>query len=171
MLYHFLMRLNIERPYDDENLRFDGKSGRYVLTFEYAKAHFPPNFKDDETLKLRLEANSRKIYNFLHYRGYAQNRKAMDFMLNETKEGRDFLLALLSEQMEADVASGFNDLSSIPAVNPANGNVIDREQLRANQISVDAEQIVDDSAAWFGIPITLRQRYPWYYLDLAKGGL
>lgn len=155
------MELHAIKPYDDENLRFDERTKRYVLTLEFAKRNLPSTYRDDTVLLKRLDLNSRKIYDFIHYRGCSANRPVVDALLNRTQEGRGFLLELLAVQMEADAQSGFNDLSQAPAINLANGSVIDRDQLRANQISVDAEQIVDDSSAHFGVTITLRQRYPW----------
>lgn len=164
------MELKITTPRNDENMEFDETSNRYVLTLEYAKAHFPNVFRDDQVLKQRLIKNSRKIYDFIHYRGYSGNRKVVDFLLNRTAEGRDFLLQALSTQMEADAQSGYNDLSQAPAVNVATGQVIDREVLANNQICVDAEQIIENSASWFGVPITYRARYPWRLFLLAGEG-
>ena len=163
------MKLNPRKPYDDPKMYFDEEEGRYVLTIECAKDLFPNNFRDDGVLLKRLKKNSRKIYNFIHYRGASVNREVVDFLLNRTEEGRKFLYAVLTEQMEADVETGYNDLSSSPAVNVSNGQVIDRELLAQNQISVDAEQIINDSASYFGVSIVLRTQFPWAYFALAWG--
>jgi hypothetical protein len=71
--------------------------------------------------------------------------------------------------MEADNETGYNDLSNAPAVNVANGQVLDRNQLIANQLCVDAEQIVDSSATYFGVPICFATCYPWNYFMWVRG--
>ena len=160
--YNFSMKLNVIEPFDDSKMEFDPNLG-YVLTIEYAKSMFGNNFHDDEILLKRLRKNSRKIYNFIKYRAYSGNAEVVDFLLNRTREGRQFLLDALTEQMEADSESGFNDLSSTPAVNVSNGQVMDREQLYANQISVDAEQIILNSHRYFGVSIITRTKFPIGY--------
>ena len=165
-LYPIGMNLNVITPTSDNKLSWNEDLQRYELTIEYFKSLFGNNFHDDQTLLNRLKKNSRKVYNFIRYRGYAQNWKVTEFLINRTQEGRNFILAALTEQMEADAESGFNDLSSIPAVNAANGQVLDREQLYANQVSVDTEQIIENSSTYFGVCIVSRTLYPWDYAQL-----
>lgn len=167
--YNFRMKLSIIQPYDDSKMEFDETAGRYVLTLSYVKAMFGNNFHDDEVLLTRLKKNSRKIYNFIHYHSYSGNAPVVEFLLNKTKEGRQFLLDALTEQMEADSESGFNDLSSTPAVNVSTGQIMDREQLYANQISVDTEQIILNSHRYFGVSIISRTKYPVGYFLLESG--
>jgi len=152
------MKITLKAPYDTPDMTFDGK--RYVLTLEYAKRTFPPNFKDDETLVLRLQANSRKVYDFIHYRGHSKNRKIVDCLINRTEEGRAFIQEVLTAQMEADIKTGYNDLTSSPAINMSNGQIMDREELFRNAISVDTEQILEGSAGIFGVDILSRAPFP-----------
>lgn len=160
------MNINVIQPYTDNNLEWNEELGRYELTLAYFKAHFQNNFNDDQILLNRIKKNSRKVYNFIKYRGYSMNWKVTEFLLNRTEQGREFLLAVLSEQMEADNESAYNDLSSTPALNASNGQFIDRELLYANQVSVDTEQIIENSATYFGVSIVLRSLYPFYYGQL-----
>lgn len=163
------MKINIKEPYDDDKMRFDGSANRYVLTLEYAKKEFEETFRDDGVLSKRLNKNSRKVYDFIHYRGATANRPVVDFLLNRTEQGREFILQVLTAQMEADTESGYNDLSSTPAINASNGQYIDRNLLAQNQLCVDAEQIIDQSASYFGVSIVLRTQFPFTYFVMAGG--
>ena len=160
------MNINVIQPYTDDRLEWNEDTKRYELTIAYFKAHFPNNFNDDQTLLNRIRKNSRKIYNFIKYRGYSMNWKVAEFLINRTQQGREFILEVLTEQMEADNESGYNDLSSTPALNASNGQFIDRELLYANQISVDAEQLIENSASYFGVSIVSRSLYPYPYGQL-----
>lgn len=157
------MKYEFKKPYNDENLTWNEKTGHYELTLEYVKDNFEITFKDDGVLKKRISKNSRKIYNFIYARGNSANKEIVDFVLNNSLNGRRFLLNVLHEQMEADLETAYNDLSSIPAINTATGQVIDRNQLVLNQISVDAEQIIQDSKGYFGFPIIYQGQLPYYY--------
>ena len=159
------MKLNVITPYDDAKMVWNGDLNRYELTIEFFKNNFQNNFHDDQTLLNRIKKNSRKVYNFIRYRGYSMNWKISEFLINRTQEGREFILAALTEQMEADNESAYNDLSSMPAVN-ANGNAFDRELLYANQISVDTEQLIENSATYLGVCVVSRTLYPYPLYDL-----
>lgn len=159
----------IRKPYDDEKLIFNQNSGRYELTVGYVKANFGNNFFNDEVLKKRIGKNSRKIYNFINSRSYSANLTAVSFCLNHTEEGRKFLLEVLAEQMEADLETGYNDISSQPAINFASGQVIPREQQILNQITVDTENLIYKSALYFGFDlVTLAPLPTMVYLAVQR---
>ena len=136
---------------NDDKLTFKEDEEMYVLTREFYLNNFDMNFKNDKVLERRLVKNSRKVYNYIYTRSNSANRPVIDFILHKTQEGRDFLLKVLREQMEADSESGFNDLSMTPGINVMNGQVIEREKLVENQISVDTEQLIKNSAKFLGI--------------------
>lgn len=140
----------LTEPYDDENLKFNNDTGLYELTLAYVKSQFDDNFVNDGVLQKRISKNSRKIYNFINNHSHSGNLGVVRFCLNRTEEGRKFLLEILSEQMEADLESGFNDISNQPAINFASGQVIPREQLVLNQVSVDTEQLIYANGRYFG---------------------
>ena len=150
-------------PYSDEKLKWNEETQQYELTLEYCKNLFDDTFADDEVYKKRIKKNTRKIYRFITNRTYSRNRPVVKNVINKTQEGRDFILELLTTQMDADVQTGFNDLSEVPAVNVSNGQIIDRNELYRNQVSVDTEQIFDDSDAYFGFRIGYQAAFPPIY--------
>lgn len=158
------MKLTKIQPYSDDKLVFN--QDKYELAFEYVKSMFDINFRNDDELKRRIAKNSRKIYNFIYYRIHSANRLIAETLLNNTEQGRKFLLDVLTEQFEADNESGYNDLSSVAPINVANGQVIDRNLLYQNQISVDAEQIIDRNVEYFGINIMYQAPLPYLLGDL-----
>lgn len=155
-------------PYSDENLTWDDSTKKYYLTLEYCKANFDDNFADDEVLMKRIKMNTNLIYRFIKYRACSFNRRIIEKVVNYTQEGRDFLLEMLSAQMSADIETGYNDLSKTPAINVANGQVLDRNELYRNQLCVDAEQIFDSSDAWFGFRIGYQAPFPPIYFVMFK---
>lgn len=163
-----MKRLNLIKPYDDEKLVWNESEGQYELTFEYCKSEFECNFRDDDTLKKRIKKNSRKVYRFIEYRVNQYNKPIVVGLLARTNEGRKFIFDILRTQFESDVETGYNDLSGTPAVNLANGQVIDRNELWKNQISVDAEQIFDNSSTYFGINLGYQGVFPPYFFILFR---
>ena len=161
--------LNFIQPYSDEVLEWNSKTKRYELTKEFVKQEFEINFRDDGILEKRLKLNSRKIYNYIKYFSYTGNSQIIDTLLSKTKEGREFLKDVLLEQFAADNDTGYNDLSKQPAVNLATGQVLDRNELIRNQICVDAQQIIERNADYFGFNICVMSRYsPDVYLYLTR---
>lgn len=162
------MKLTVISPYDDNKLVYNKQTARYELTKEYIKDEFENTFKDDNTLQQRIKKNTRKVYNYLLYRTCTPNKEVVDFVLNQTKEGRAFLLDLLSEQMEADLESGYNSMSSIPAINYASGRITPREEQQRNQLTVDAEQIVERNANYFGFNLFYQSSFPFSYFQFMR---
>ena len=152
--------LHFIEPSTTNELKWDEKTNRYELTIEYVKDNLEVNFADDDVLSKRIKKNSRKIYNYLKYHSCTTNSMYLDVLLNKTEEGREFLKDVLLEQLEADNETGFNDLSSQPAVNTATGQVIERDELQRNQISVDTEQIIERCADYFGFNALMMMPYP-----------
>ena len=154
------MNLTFTQPYDDDKLKY--VDGKYQLTIEYVKDQLDIHFADDEVLAKRLKKNTRKVYKVIFARINSNNRNIVEYVLTYTKEGREWLFDLLFEQFEADNETGFNDLSGQPAINFQNGQTIDRNELYRNQLSVDAEQILENSMQYCGMnllyaaPLTVR---------------
>lgn len=161
----FLYNLNMEnlhfiQPYSDNVLKWNSQNNRYELTIEFVKNELEVHFRDDGVLTSRIKKNTRKIYNYIKYHSYSGNSHFIDVLLNKTEEGRKFLTDVLLEQLDADNETGFNDLSSQPAINVSSGQVLDRDELRRNQISVDTEQIIDRNADYFGFNICIMTSFP-----------
>lgn len=168
-LYNKDMKITvIQKPISDEVMKFNEMSGRYELTMEYVKDNFAITFQNDKVLKERIKKTTRKIYNVIYARSNTANKGVIDFMLHRTLQGRVFIHDLLFEQIEADLQSGFNDLSSMPAINYANGQIIPREEQIRNQISVDTEQILDRSEEYFGINIMYASAFPFYVYNFVE---
>ncbi len=163
-----MKQLHKIKPYSDNELVWNENTKQYELTLEYFKSNYDDNFADDEETKKRLKKNSRLIYRFIKYRTCSYNRRIVDKVINYTQEGRNFIKEMLSTQMESDVETAYNDLSKIPAINVANGQVIDRNLLHANEVSVPTEEIWDSSDDWFGFRLGYQAPYPPIYFVMFK---
>lgn len=163
------MKLNVINVYDDDKLVYNPSTDHYELSMEYVRNEFGENFQDDATMQKRITKNSRRVYNYIYTHGHHTNKEVVAFLLKRTKEGRKFLFDCLSAQMEADAENGFNDLTLNPSINVVNGQRLDRYDLRTNLLSVDTEELIDGSAAYFGVSIVAQVTYPFPYFNLAKG--
>lgn len=156
-------------PYTDDKLVWNAITNQYELAFEFTKEEYPQNFVDDDTLKARIKKNSRVIYNFIKSRVNQYNRPFVDVLLSRTEQGRSFLFEMLRTQFESDVDSGYNDLGNTPAINVANGQVLPREELLRNMVSVATEQVWDNNQSYFGINIGYQSIFPPYYQIMIRG--
>lgn len=163
-----MKQLHIIKPHTDDELIWNEKTKQYELTLEYFKSNFEENFKDDEETKKRITQNSRLVYRFIRNRTCSYNRRIVNKIVNYTQEGREFIKEMLTTQMESDVETGYNDLSKIPTINVANGNVIDRNLLYANEVSVPTEEIWDSSDDWFGFRLGYQAPFPPIYYLMFK---
>ena len=163
-----MKQLHKIKPYSDNQLAWNENTQQYELTLEYCKDIFESNYVDDEVYQKRIRKNSRKIYRYIQNHVHSYNLPLVTRLINETEEGRAFMREILTTQMDADIETGFNDLSSTPAINLSNGQVIDRNELYRNQICVDAEQVFDDSHKYFGFRIGYQQPFPPIYFVFFK---
>ena len=159
--------LKIINHYDDDNLKFNEKTGRYELTLQYCKDNFGAAFKDDGVLKQRIKLNTQVVYTYINLHVATVNKPVVSFLLNKTQEGRDFLLELLSAQMYADIQTGYNDLLFQPAVS-FTGQDKDRAAIRQNSLCVAAEQIFEESDNYFGVRISYQAQFPWPYFVFVR---
>lgn len=153
------MEIKVTTPNNDDVLSFNENTGHYELTLQYVKSQLDVTFKDDGVTQKRITKNSRAIYNYLLARSYSRNNEIVTFFLNHTENGRRFLKDILTAQMEADLQSGYNDIGLTPAVS-ANGQQIDRAQIRRNLVCVSAEEIADNNAAYFGFNLLIQTQLP-----------
>ena len=142
----------ISKPYDDDNLVFNEKTGRYELTIQYLKDNFGSSYKNDGEATRRIKLNSQVVYYYINLHTASFNRQVVNFLLNKTEQGRAFLLELLSAQQYADLQTGYNDLMFNPAVS-FTGQDKDRNEIRRNSLCVAAEDIFNSSASYFGFPL------------------
>lgn len=163
-----MKQLHKIKPYSDDSLFWNEENEQYELTIQYVKDQFDDNYADDETLAKRIKKNSRKVYRFIKNHVNSHNRAVVNNLLKGTEEGRNFIKDILSAQIEADLQTGYNDLSETPAINVANGQIIPREELIRNQLCVDAEQVFDDSDIYFGFRIGYQGVFPAIYFLFFK---
>lgn len=157
------------KPYNDNKLVYNDITNEYELAFEFCKEEYPNNFVDDATLKARIKKNSRVVYRFINNRVNQYNKPTVFKILGRTEEGRNFIFDLLRTQFESDVETGYNDLSGVPAINTSNGQIIPREEILRNIVSIATEQVWDDSSTYFGINIGYQGRFPSYYYLYVRG--
>lgn len=154
--------------YDDDNLVWNDKTGRYELTLQYCKNNFDSTYRNDGVLQRRIKLNSQVVYNYIALRVATVNKSVVNFLLNKTQEGRDFLLELLSAQQYADIQTGYNDMIFQPAINFSGGNDKDRNQIKLNALCVAAEQILNESDNYFGVRITYQGQFPWPFFQILR---
>ena len=159
----------ISKPYDDDNLVFNETTGRYELTLQYLKNNFDSSYKNDGVAQRRIKLNSQVVYYYINLHTASFNKQVVNFLLNKTKEGRDFLLELLSAQIYADIQTGYNDLMFNPAVS-FTGQDKDRNEIRKNALCVAAEDVFNSSVDYFGFPIGYQGIFPAIFYVWAREG-
>lgn len=140
-------------PYSDNSLFYNTSTGKYELTLGYVNEQFTNTFRDEGTLQKRIRKNTRVVYSYLLSHCYTNNVAIVEKLLNYTMQGRAFLLDILTCQMEADLASGYNDLGITPAINVANMSKLERQDIKSNLLCVNAEQVMDRCQEYFGFNI------------------
>lgn len=161
----------LQQPYTDERLEFNKDTFRYQLTLNYLKSLRDSDslpYKSDSYAKRRLQDTSQRVYKYIITHSHTANRQVIDFLLNHTENGRLFLIEVLTAQIEADMQSAMNDIVRLPNVNVANGQVLDREAFRDNRISIETEDVIDDSVNYFGVNICCLMPYHPFYFNLVR---
>ena len=162
--------LVIIEPRNDNDLEFNKETEKYQLTLAYVKNLFDGEvpFRTDGITKKRINDTSSLVYSYLHTHCYSANRSVVNLLLNRTEAGRQFLLDVLTSQFLADAEYGYNDIVRRPALNSATNNILDRDQIRANSISLETQMKIEDSISYFGINLTYMGMFPPYLLNLAR---
>lgn len=154
-------------PKTDEEMEWDGYM--YILTRAYCKKHFDIAYRDDGALDKRRKKNSRVVYNALRERLNSNNVLMGLFLINETDSGRKFIKDVLTEQMDADIQNGYNDLGITSPINVANGQVMDKNAIRTNILCQSAEMLVDNSSMYFHFNAFMSFYYPWNIKAIIHG--
>lgn len=162
------MEIRIRKPYTDNDLVWNEKIGHYELSMAYCKSHFEMNFKDDGTLQKRISKNSRVVYNQLMAHTYSQNKYVVSFVLNNTEGGRRFLIDILTEQMQSDIDTGYNDLGNTPLISVNDGRILDRNVVRQNMLCVSAEDVMDNVASYVGINLFIATLLPYEWFRIVR---
>ena len=169
-LYTKSMRnLTTITPYSDTSLKYDENTERYYLTIEYCKEAYEFTLKSDKVLEREIERNTDNVYDYIFSRVNTRNQKVVEFLLNRTEEGRKLILKALDYQMEANMESGINSTGKVPLVNPSNGQILPREEVMRNQVTVEVERLLNNANLYLGVNIFYQGIFPPYFLNLYKG--
>ena len=159
----------LEKPQDNEFLEWNKDTDRYQLKLSYVKElrDILP-YKSDRVAQTRIKQTSLRVYNYIYNHSNSANRQVLTFLLNKTENGRKFLKEVLTSQIEADMDYGYNDLMVRPAINATTNSVLNRDEVRLNAISLETEEIINDSVGYFGFNLCVLIPFPWSLFDLAR---
>lgn len=148
-------------PYSDEKMLYNEETKQYELQPSWVKANFGNPFNDDNTLSVRIKRNTRRVYNYIFSHGYSGNRRAIFAIINHTEEYRNYIFDALSSQIEADLASGYNDQDLYVA------KTMDERNLQLmNQVSAQTETILKSSMGYGGINLLFAAAFSYgIYLE------
>ena len=133
-------------PYSDEKMLYNEETKRYELKPAWVKANYGNPFNDDNTLSVRIKKNTRKVYDYIFSHGFSGNRKAIIAIINHTEEYRNYIFDALAAQIEADLASGYNDQDLFVP------KTMDERNLQLmNQVAAGTENILKASVGYGGI--------------------
>lgn len=135
------MEIKIIKPYDDANFVYSRTKHRYVPT-KALVTELGGQYKNDTIALRRLESISKAIYRYIYEHGNSANRYYVEFLINCTEEGRQMLFEAMQEQLVADIDNGYEDGAKQNLIDFSNGNIIDREQVKKNRLSIDAESVI-----------------------------
>ena len=159
----------LEKPQDNEFLEWNNDTMRYQLKLSYVKSlRDVLPYKSDKVAQQRIKQTSLRVYNYIVNHSNSANRQVLDFLLNKTENGKEFLKEVLTSQIEADMEYGYNDLMVRPALNASTNSMLDRDAIRLNAISLETEEIINDSVGYFGFNLCVLVPFNWYLFDLAR---
>ena len=151
-----------KKPKDDKNMVYDAEIGLYKLTMSYAKNNFEITYRDDNVLERRLKKISRATHTYLMWKSAPENRQIVDFFLHRTEQGRNFVKAVLTSALEADLESGYYSLSQQAPIN------IERDKQRENRVDVQTEDIINDSESYFGFNMFVSFPFPFTLFNFVQ---
>lgn len=151
--------MKYQEPFTDDIMEWDGN--QYVLTRQFIKKNYDTAYRDDAVLDRRRKKNSRVVYSVITARLAQVNTKMGLWLLSHTEEGRTFMRDILAEQMEADLDGGYNDLGLTSAINVANGQVIDRDEITKNLLCVNASMMMESATNYFPFNPFVQYQYTW----------
>lgn len=159
----------ISHPEGNDFLEWNTETDRYQLKLSYVKTlRDVMPYKSDRVAQQRIKQTSLRVYNYIFAHSNTANRQVVNFLLKRTENGRKFLKEVLTAQIEADMEYGYNDLMVRPVINAANGQEGDRDTFRLNAISLECEELINDSVGYFGFNICYLPVYPWSLFNLVR---
>lgn len=161
--YYIVMKIQVlKKPYTDSNIEWNEETARYQLTVEFVKRMYDVcPIRNDSILQRKIKNVSRDIYHYIYTRCHTANRQVVNFLINNTENGRKFLQEVLECQMESELEYAYGDIIKVPVINVATGQEGNREAYKENAVSIATQQVLEDSAAYFaGINLFLQAPYP-----------
>lgn len=144
LLYNLDMKTIL--PYSDEKMLYNEETKQYELSIAWVKSEFGNPFADDGVLQKRIMRNTRKVYNYIFSCSNSANRKIITAIISHTEEYREFIYDALFSQIEADLASGYNDQDLyVPK------DLNERYLQYVNEVSIMTKNIIDNSKGYGGI--------------------
>ena len=159
------MKLKIIKPYSDNDLEWNEKDGMYYLTINYVKNNMDDTALNDGILTKRIKKNSRIIYRYIQGKTNSRNYDLVKYVLNNTENGRKFLLDVLTPQMEADLETGYNDIGLQNPIDFDTGRVIPRAKIMENRLCFETETIIAKSVSYFGFNILYQMPYTFLNIE------
>lgn len=153
--------MNKIQPLSDDIMLYNETTKQYELQLAWVKGNFGNPFADDGVLQMRIKRNTRKVYNYIFSHSYSGNRKAIYAIINHTNEYRDYIKDALISEMEADLASGYNDQDLYLAKSKD-----ERDLQHLNEVSVATENILKSSIGYGSINLLYMGAFPYgVYLE------
>ena len=132
---------NYSKPFNSDDMVYDSVLHQYILTPKVVK-DLGGNYKDDRIQERTLKAISRRVYGWVYKTTNSHNRYYVEFELACNSLVRSIIEEALKAQLEADIASGFNDIPLQSPINFVNGNIIPRNIIEQNMIAPEAEYAI-----------------------------
>lgn len=152
--------LKVIEPYDSDTMIYDKNTHRYILTLtSIEKAN--GRYSNDGVATQRLLEMSNNVYLYIYSNASQSNRYYIEFIISCTKQGRDFIEQVLTEQLYADLESRQNDICKQTAIDFQSGRIIDRQVIKANRICVNAEDTINSGIC--GINLMFQGTYNAYF--------
>lgn len=152
----------LQKPKNDKDMIYDTEMGLYKLTSSYAKKEFEITYRDDNVLGRRLKKISRATHTYLMWKSAPENKQVIDFFLHRTEEGRNFVKAILTSALEADLESGYYSLSQQAPIN------FDRQKQMENRVDVQTESIINDSERYVGFNLFVQFPFPFILFNFVQ---
>lgn len=149
------------QPYSDVKMLYNETTNQYELQLSWVKSNFGNPFADDNVLEQRIKKNTRKVYDYIFSHSYSGNRKCIYALINHTEEYRNYIYDALFSQIQADLASGYNDQDLyVPKTKD------ERDLQHLNQVSVGTENILKNGNGYGNINLLyMGVFYYGIYLD------
>jgi len=133
-----MFKINIIAPKDSNEMRYDFKSHKFVLTLAVVNS-LDGRYKSEEIAKRRLISISNTIYNYIYEHSNSHNKAFLEFYLNCTEQGQAIIYNAMYNQLLADLENGYESIGIQNNIDYSNGSIVSREQQKLNRICLDSE--------------------------------